>query len=99
MIYKKPDPKEIATGLKEYNLNPDDLFTKDSLKVRLVKKAILKSLTPGERSILLTYAECGSVRKTRDVLDNSDCVTSALVRSIKKKVLREYEELKQASRL
>lgn len=97
-MYKKPDPKEIKAGLKEYNLNPDELFTKDSMRVRLVKKAILRSLTPGERSILLTYAECGSVRKTRDVLDNSDSVTSALVRSIKKKVRLAYEDLKQHSK-
>lgn len=90
--YLVPSRKEVSLRLKEYNLN-EDIFTKDSTKVSLVKQIIRTKLTPAERQILLTYAELQSVRKVKDVLGSKFTCTSRVVTKIKSKVKSEYSKL------
>lgn len=90
--YSVPSRKEVGLRLKEYNLD-EDIFSKDSTKVSLVKQIIRTKLTPAERQILLTYAELQSVRKVKDVLGSKIACTSNVVSRIKRKVKSEYSKL------
>lgn len=91
-MYIAPSRKEVKARLKEYHLE-EDIFTKDSLKVSLVKQIIRTKLTPAERQILLTYAELQSVRKVKDVLGSKTTCTAGIVTRIKRKVKLEYEKI------
>ena len=92
MRYTVPTRKEVSLRLKEYDLS-SNIFSKDSLKVSLVKQIIRTKLTPAERNILLVYAELQSVRKVNDVLGRKITLTTGIVTRMRKKVKLEYEKI------
>ena len=92
MRYTVPTRREVSLRLKEYDLS-SNIFSKDSLKVSLVKQIIRTKLTPAERNILLVYAELQSVRKVKDVLGSKITLTTGMVTRIRKKVKLEYEKI------
>lgn len=92
MRYTVPTRKEVSLRLKEYDLS-SNIFSRDSLKVSLVKQIIRTKLTPAERNILLVYAELQSVRKVKDVLGSKITLTTGMVTRIRKKVKQEYEKI------
>ena len=92
MRYTVPTRKEVSLRLREYDLS-SNIFSKDSLKVSLVKQIIRTKLTPAERNILLVYAELQSVRKVKDVLGSKITLTTGMVTRIRKKVKLEYEKI------
>ena len=92
MRYAVPTRKEVSLRLKEYDLS-SNIFSKDSLKVSLVKQIIRTKLTPTERNILLVYAELQRVRKVKAVLGSKITLTTGMVTRIRKKVKQEYEKI------
>ena len=96
MRYTVPTRKEVSLRLKEYDLS-SNIFSRDSLKVSLVKQIIRTKLTPAERNILLVHADLQSVRKVKDVLGSKITLTTGMVTRIRKKVKQEYEKITKES--
>lgn len=83
------DYKDIR---KDYTLD-DSIFNTDPDKVRRVKEIVLTKLDQVERTLILLYADCGSLRDLGRRLGLSHQSVKRIIDPIKEKILDEYYEM------
>lgn len=77
---------------EEYAFDPD-ICCKDDERVRTLKYIIDNRLSQVDKTIILLYAECQSLRKLGRMLGVSHATARTEVMRIKKLILEEYEHL------
>lgn len=78
--------------LKDYPLD-DSIFNGEPDKVRRVKEIVINKLDQVERTLILLYADCGSLRAVGKRLGLSHQSVKKIIDEIKEKILREYYEM------
>lgn len=68
----------------------DPLFTSEPDKVRRVKEIVLNRIPQVDRTIILMYADCGSLREMGRRLGLSHSSVKVIVDRIREDILREY---------
>lgn len=84
--------KDYKTIKEDYKFNPD-IFTQDDERVSKVKYIIDNKLTQVDKTIILLYADCGSLRKLGQRMGMSHMTIRKEVVRIKKFILEEYNRL------
>ena len=84
--------KDYKTIKEDYKFNPD-IFTQDDKRVSKVKYIIDNKLTQVDKTIILLYADCGSLRKLGQRMGMSHMTIRKEVVRIKKFILEEYNRL------
>lgn len=77
--------EELRNLLEDYRYDPEDIFTEESYRTILVKKA-MQSLDVSERIILLLYTELQSERKVATKLNISRSTARKAILQAKNKV-------------
>lgn len=88
--------KEIIELYREvrHDYDPDpDMMTREGDVTRRLKVA-LSRMTPTDRTIMVLYAECRSLRKLGAILGVSRTTAQAEIRRIRKLILKEYEHIR-----
>ena len=75
----------------------DDPFDDDEESVRLLKSIIFNNLSHEDRSLMILYADCQSMRKVADSLNISLGTVQVNLNRIKKFIQNKYNELKRNS--
>lgn len=70
------------------------IFARDAGRVAAVKWIIQHRLPPADRTIIILYADCHSYRKLAARMGCSHTTVQGEVLRIKKKILQEYEKIK-----
>lgn len=83
------DYKSIS---EDYRFNAD-IFSEDMEKVAKLKYIIDNRLNRVDRTIILLYADCGSLRKLGKRMGLSHMTVQKEVKRIKKHILEEYDKL------
>ena len=83
------DYKEIR---KDFEIN-DSIFNAEPDKVRRIKEIVLNRLDQVERTLILLYADCGSLRDLGKRLGMSYGSVKRVLDPIKEKILTEYYEM------
>lgn len=83
--------KEFRLIKEEYAYNPD-ILCPDSDRVRLLKYVIDNCLNLVDRTIILLYADCQSLRKLGEILGVSHATARTEVQRIKAIIIKEYNE-------
>lgn len=83
------DYKEIR---KDFEID-DSIFNAEPDKVRRIKEIVLNRLDQVERTLILLYADCGSLRDLGKRLGMSYGSVKRVLDPIKKKILTEYYEM------
>lgn len=78
--------------LKDYPLD-ESIFNGEPDKVRRVKEIVINRLDQVERTLILLYADCGSLRAVGKRLGLSHQSVKKIIDEIKEKILREYYEM------
>ena len=68
----------------------DPLFSNEPDKVRRVKEIVLNRIPQVDRTIILMYADCGSLREMGRRLGLSHSSVKVIVDRIREDILREY---------
>lgn len=84
--------KEYRLIKAEYAYNPD-ILCPDSDRVRLLKYIIDNRLDIVDRTIILLYADCQSLRKLGEILGVSHATARTEVLRIRDIILKEYERI------
>lgn len=84
--------KDYKTIKEDYKFNPD-IFTQDDERVSKVKYIIDNKLSQVDKTIILLYADCGSLRKLGQRMGMSHMTIRKEVVRIKKFILEEYNRL------
>jgi len=83
------DYKEIR---KDFEID-DSIFNAEPDKVRRIKEIVLNRLDQVERTLILLYADCGSLRDLGKRLGMSYGSVKRVLDPIKEKILTEYYEM------
>ena len=83
------DYKEIR---KDFEID-DSIFNAEPAKVRRIKEIVLNRLDQVERTLILLYADCGSLRDLGKRLGMSYGSVKRVLDPIKEKILTEYYEM------
>lgn len=83
------DYKEIR---KDFEID-DSIFNAEPDKVRRIKEIVLNRLDQVERTLILLYADCGSLRDLGKRLGMSYGSVKRVLDPIKEKIMREYYEM------
>lgn len=83
------DYKEIR---KDFEID-DSIFNAETDKVRRIKEIVLNRLNQVERTLILLYADCGSLRDLGKRLGMSYGSVKRVLDPIKEKILTEYYEM------
>ena len=83
------DYKEIR---KDFEID-DSIFNAETDKVRRIKEIVLNRLDQVERTLILLYADCGSLRDLGKRLGMSYGSVKRVLDPIKEKILTEYYEM------
>ncbi len=83
------DYKEIR---KDFEID-DSIFNAEPDKVRRIKEIVLTRLDQVERTLILLYADCGSLRDLGKRLGMSYGSVKRVLDPIKEKILTEYYEM------
>lgn len=83
------DYKEIR---KDFEID-DSIFNAEPDKVRRIKEIVLTKLDQVERTLILLYADCGSLRDLGKRLGMSYGSVKRVLDPIKEKILTEYYEM------
>ena len=83
------DYKEIR---KDFEID-DSIFNAEPDKVRRIKEIVLNRLDQVERTLILLYADCGSLRDLGKRLGMSYGSVKRVLDPIKEKILKEYYEM------
>lgn len=83
------DYKEIR---KDFEID-DSIFNAEPDKVRRIKEIVLNRLDQVERTLILLYADCGSLRDLGKRLGMSYGSVKRVLDPIKEKILTEYYEI------
>lgn len=83
------DYKEIR---KDFEID-DSVFNAEPDKVRRIKEIVLNRLDQVERTLILLYADCGSLRDLGKRLGMSYGSVKRVLDPIKEKILTEYYEI------
>ena len=83
------DYKEIR---KDFDID-DSIFNAEPDKVRRIKEIVLNRLDQVERTLILLYADCGSLRDLGKRLGMSYGSVKRVLDPIKEKILKEYYEM------
>lgn len=83
------DYKEIR---KNFEID-DSIFNAEPDKVRRIKEIVLNRLDQVERTLILLYADCGSLRDLGKRLGMSYGSVKRVLDPIKEKILKEYYEM------
>ena len=83
------DYKEIR---KDFEID-DSIFNAEPDKVRRIKEIVLNRLDQVERTLILLYADCGSLRDLGQRLGMSYGSVKRVLDPIKEKILTEYYEM------
>lgn len=83
------DYKEIR---KDFEID-DSIFNAEPDKVRRIKEIVLNRLDQVERTLILMYADCGSLRDLGKRLGMSYGSVKRVLDPIKEKIMREYYEI------
>ena len=83
------DYKEIR---KDFEID-DSVFNAEPDKVRRIKEIVLNRLDQVERTLILLYADCGSLRDLGKRLGMSYGSVKRVLDPIKEKILTEYYEM------
>lgn len=84
--------KDYKTIKEDYKFNPD-IFSLDDERVSKVKYIIDNKLSQVDQTIILLYADCGSLRKLGQRMGMSHMTIRKEVVRIKKFILEEYNRL------
>lgn len=84
--------KDYKTIKEDYRFNPD-IFSKDDERVSKVKYIIDNRLSQVDKTIILLYADCGSLRKLGKRMGLSHMACRKEVIRIRQLILEEYEKL------
>ena len=74
---------------EDYEFRPD-IFDDDEERVRQVKMIITRKLSPVDRTLILLYADCQSLRKLGKRLGISHTICMKEIRRIRNIILEEY---------
>lgn len=87
------DIKQRLKELKEeYKFN-DDIFNEDDKRAYIAKKVIFEQLNEVDRTIILLYAETGSLRQLGNILGCSHSTIRPEVNRIKEDIKNKIEEI------
>ena len=92
MSKEKEIVKDYKTIKEDYKFNPD-IFTQDDERVSKVKYIIDHKLSQVDKTIILLYADCGSLRKLGQRMGMSHMTIRKEVVRIKNIILEEYNRL------
>ena len=81
--------KEYRLIKQEYAYNPD-ILCPDEERVRLLKYVIDKCLNVVDRTIILLYADCQSLRELGKILGVSHATARTEVLRIRETIIKEY---------
>lgn len=84
--------KEFRAIKEEYAYNPDVMCLDDD-RVRKIKYIIDNRLDAVDRTIILLYADCQSLRKVAKKVGVSHATIRTWVNKIRAKIVKEYEQL------
>ena len=91
------EPRDIVRDFRDiapdYAPDPDALFSEEDVRVRRVKEIVANRLEPWERTVILLYADCASLRKIGRRLGISQSSAQRIVREIRVKVAAIYAEM------
>ena len=92
---KPEDNINVKDLWKEYAPPVDSAFTftDENIKTVTLKRIIANELTSYDRTILLLYAEIGSLREVANYLDVSHSAVIKKVDNIKAQIMERYHEL------
>lgn len=74
---------------EDYEFHPD-IFDNDDERVREVKRIIKEKLSPSDRTLIILYADCQSLRKLGRCLGVSHMTAKKEIIRIRKIILEEY---------
>lgn len=77
---------------KDYELDKT-IFNDEPDKVRRVKEIVMTKLDPVDRTIILLYADCGSLRTLGKRLGISHASVKPIIDRIQERILSEYYEM------
>lgn len=84
--------KDYRTISQDYKFN-GDIFTQDDDRVAKVKYIVDNRLSQVDRTIILLYADCGSLRKLGQRMGLSHMTMRKEIVRIRKIILEEYNKL------
>lgn len=84
--------KDYKTIKEDYKFNPD-IFTQDDERVSKVKYILDNKLSQVDKTIILLYADCGSLRKLGRRMGLSHMTCRKEVIRIRQLILEEYAKL------
>lgn len=91
------DVKKILRDFRDiapdYDPSPDALLNEEDDRVRRVKEIVANRLEPWERTVILLYADCASLRQIGRRLGISQSSAHRIVGEIQEKVLAAYYEM------
>lgn len=76
----------------DYEWHPD-IFDQDEERVSEVKRIITQKLSPVDRTIMLLYVDCQSLRKLGKRLGVSHMTCKKEIERIRRIIIREYEHI------
>lgn len=93
MENNKGDIRHRLSEIKEeYKFN-DDIFNTDDKRAYIAKKVIFEQLNEVDRTIILLYAETGSLRKLGDILGCSHSTIRPEVNRIKEDIKDKIQDI------
>lgn len=84
--------RDYKTISKDYAFN-SDIFSEDEERVAKLKYIIDHKLNQVDRTIILLYADCGSLRKLGKRMGMSHMTIQKEIKRIKQHILEEYAKL------
>lgn len=89
----KRDIKQRLKELKEEYRFTDDIFNEDDKRAYIAKKVIFEQLNEIDRTIILLYAETGSLRQLGNILGCSHSTIRPEVNRIKEDIKNKIEDI------
>ena len=80
---------------KDYDL-ADPLLSNEPDKVRRIKEIVLNRLPQVDRTLILLYADCGSLRELGKRLGLSHSSVKVIIDRIREDIMRQYYEMTAA---
>lgn len=89
----KGDIKQRLKELKEEYKFTDDIFNTDDKRAYIAKKVIYEQLNEVDRTIILLYAETGSLRQLGNILGCSHSTIRPEVNRIKEDIKEKIQDI------